>query len=51
MLDARATNTCHLTYQVPHNSEFVFGDLQPNCTKNDEMAPTLKNQNTLKKKG
>jgi hypothetical protein len=31
------------------SSEFYFfANLQPNCTKNDKVAPTLKNQNTLK---
>jgi hypothetical protein len=26
-----------------------LGDLQPNCTKNDEVAPTLKNLKWMKK--
>jgi hypothetical protein len=30
---------------VVWSSEFFLGDLQPNYTKKDEVAPTLKNQN------
>ena len=30
------------------NQWIFFGNLQPNCTKLDEVVPTLKNQNTLK---
>jgi hypothetical protein len=30
-------------------SEFFFGNLQPNCTKNDEVAPRLENKNTQKR--
>jgi hypothetical protein len=29
-------------------SDFFFGDLQPDCTKNNEVAPCLWNQNIQK---